>query len=81
MAKVKTSIEPAVAAKLSYRNEATISRSTITIVGDSGRTVLTRTEFEKLRQADDVFKGDLELGDGLMFRADGPIKSGDAAIL
>jgi len=68
--KVKTKIEPAVAAKLSYKADCTISATQIAITTDSnGRCILTRTEFEKLRQADDVFRGELELGDGLTFQA------------
>lgn len=64
MAKSKTLIEPAVRAQLSYRHEGVITRTSVTIVGDGGKVVLTRTEWEKLRQADDVWKGDLDSGAG-----------------
>lgn len=69
MARNKTQIEPAVAAQLSYKHQAIVTRTLVTIVGDGGKVTLTRTEWEKARQADDVFKGDLEMGDGLVMKA------------
>lgn len=53
----KTLIEPAVRAQLSYKTEAMVGRTAVTIIPAQGHPVtLTRAEWEKLREADDVFK-------------------------
>jgi hypothetical protein len=78
--KVKTKIEPAVAAKLSYKADVTISATQVAITHESGRVILTRTEFNKLVQADEVFRGELEMGDGLTFKARDPIGQDDVVV-
>lgn len=51
----KTLIEPAVRAQLSYKTEAMIGRTAVTIVGRDGNLTLTRAEFEKLMEAEAEF--------------------------
>lgn len=52
----KTVIEPAVRAQLSYKTEAMVGRTAVTLVGRDGNLTLTRAEFEKLVEADVAFK-------------------------
>ena len=52
----KTLIEPAVRAQLSYKTEAMVGRTAVTLVTQTGSITLTRSEFDKLREADDAFR-------------------------
>lgn len=55
----KTVIEPAVRVQLSYKAQAMIGSTAVTIIPREGHPVtLTRAEFEKLREGDDVFQAE-----------------------
>lgn len=54
----KTLIEPAVRAQLSYKTEAMVGRTAVTILSRDGSLTLTRAEFDKLVEADAVFRQD-----------------------
>ena len=51
----KTLIEPAVRAQLSYKTEAMVGRTAVTVVTRDGALTLTRAEFDKLVEADQAF--------------------------